>query len=230
MATTKRALINGLVDGDDLPAEDVNLISNTLEVTVTDMGRSATGHIRLSVNPNDADTVTVNVAGTPKIYEFDNNASVTGDNIAVTIGGSAAATATNLRAAINTNQGTVLASAVHGTNTSTVDVAVINQGDALTLTESTAGARVVVQDNAEEAAEAALFYYVLSHTATAEDVTRGRVRIDTRMTSILNYIWHLTGGAWGGTISESAGVLEFVNNGVRDYVAGNVITVQAFGR
>lgn len=61
---------------------------------------AATGTVALSANPSDADTVTINDGVTTKIFEFDNNASVGGGHVLVTIGADAAATAAALATAI----------------------------------------------------------------------------------------------------------------------------------
>lgn len=54
-----------------------------------------------ATNPTDGEFVTVNDGVDSLSFEFDNNAAVTAGRISVTIGGSAAASATNLAAAIN---------------------------------------------------------------------------------------------------------------------------------
>lgn len=59
-----------------------------------------TGRVDFSTaNANDGETVTLGST----VFEYDNNASVSGTNVAVTIGGSATATANNLIAAITAN-------------------------------------------------------------------------------------------------------------------------------
>ena len=68
-------------------------------------GGKAQGAIRLALNPADTETVTIGTpaSGDEKVFEFDNNATVTPGNVTVTIGGSAALTAVALRDAINAN-------------------------------------------------------------------------------------------------------------------------------
>lgn len=64
-------------------------------------GAKAQGAIHLANNTIlDGETITIG----NKVYEFDNNASVTAGRVAVTIGGTVADTATNLIAAINANK------------------------------------------------------------------------------------------------------------------------------
>jgi hypothetical protein len=206
---------------------------------VSSNGRPATGHIRIAVNPTDADKVTVtNGAANPVTYEFDNNAAVTAGNILVTIGASAAATATNLATAINAQQGKggyAIVAAAHPTDTTVVDL-VNTSGAALNLTETTAGARVVVQDNAEETQMVPTKLYSVRRVIVAEDVTRLRIRINTGMTAILNYIYRLQTAAannaeigYNGVVTVTGGVIEFDFSGATDPAAGNVLTVIAVG-
>ncbi len=60
---------------------------------------SAFDQFRFTANPADTNTVTIN----GRVYEFDNNAAITGGNISVTIGGTLAATLANLETAIEAN-------------------------------------------------------------------------------------------------------------------------------
>lgn len=215
----------------NLPASRVNWGEGLL-----DQGRPATGHVRIAVNANDADTLTITAGGLAVVYEFESAGGVTAGRVPVTIGGSAGATATNLRAAILANQGHLLNSAVHGTDTTVVDLALITPGGALTLAESTAGARVVVQDNAEELARAQRRPYGHRRTITAEDVTRGRLRVDTGLASLsywrMNILTSATNSvriAATGAQSASGGVLEMDNAGGTAWSAGNVLDVLAWG-
>lgn len=67
--------------------------------------------ITLTGNPADTNTITISDGAVSKTYEFDNNATITGGNILVTIGASATASVLNLIAAIElqyTNQVQVL--------------------------------------------------------------------------------------------------------------------------
>ncbi len=59
-----------------------------------------TGTIEFSGQPSDGDTVTMVSRGVTRIFEFDNNAAVTGSNVSVTVGADAAATNLNLFTAI----------------------------------------------------------------------------------------------------------------------------------
>ncbi len=71
-------------------------------------GINATGAIRLANNTLvDGETITIG----DRVYEWDNNASVTSGNILVTIGGTVAASITNLIAAINANKPSVAVTA-----------------------------------------------------------------------------------------------------------------------
>lgn len=70
-------------------------------VTVQDRATYATGSVIFSANPVDGDRITIGDGVISKTFEFDSNAGVTGGNISVTIGATAAITATNLVTAIN---------------------------------------------------------------------------------------------------------------------------------
>lgn len=68
-------------------------------------GTKSQAAVRLTANPADGNTITITpVSGTTRIYEFESGGGVTPGNIAVTIGGTAAITITNLIAAINANK------------------------------------------------------------------------------------------------------------------------------
>jgi hypothetical protein len=205
-------------------------------------GRLATGHIRLSGNPADTDTVTITVTlpGASTIVqtlEFDGDSAITSGNVSVTIGGSAAATATNLATAITANfDSQELTGVVHGTDTTVVDVAVQQQDWALTLAEVDSGGNIVLQDNAEELASELQHLWQHSRTITAEDVTRGRVRVDTGLTTIRFSLFRVrtasndnTEIAYNGTISTSGGVIEFDDNGGTDMAAANILDLLVLG-
>lgn len=207
-----------------------------LSIAVFDPGRCATGHIRLAALPNDADTCTVTVAGVATVYEFESGGGVGGGNIAVTIGGTAAITATNLKNAILLNQAGLIGAAVHGTDTTIVDVRVFAAGATLALAESTAGARIVVQDNADELTPAILMPYLASRAVTDEEVTRGRVRFDTGFASVRSWqaivresAASLFSVSWNGAATVSGGIIELDNSGSEDWEAANVIDLLAYG-
>lgn len=191
-------------------------------------GRPATGHVRLRAAGSDGDTITITVGAAATVYELESGGGVAGGNIAVTIGGTAAQTATNLRAAIQASQGSVLASAVHATNTSTVDLRVTT-GAALALAESTGGVRIVVQDNGEEQAAAARRAHHIIRTLTAEDATRGRVRVDTGLASIDWWVGKTDRIGWDGVGAESAGVVELTTGASFPLQAGDQVEIIALG-
>lgn len=94
------------------------------------------GEAHIDVTSNafaDGDTFTITIDGTTETFEFDNNAAVGGGNNAVTIGASAAATAQNLRTAIETAFGAA------NVNVSAVGqrVQVLSE-DSITVTEALA--------------------------------------------------------------------------------------------
>ncbi len=58
-------------------------------------------------NPADGETFTMDVGGTPYVFEFDNDSSVTSGNIAVSIGSTLNSTISNLNTVLNTQADTV---------------------------------------------------------------------------------------------------------------------------
>ena len=193
-------------------------------------GRFATGHIRLTGVGTDTHTVTITVNSVTKVYELDSGGGVTGTNVAVTIGASASATATNLTTAITTNQGTLLTATADG---SSVDLIVQKRDVALTLSNS--GGSFVVQDNGEERDdELPRRFFTIKRTITAEDVTRGKIVINTGMSGIIDYMWKITDTtnvtvAWNGVITVSAGTISFDNSSTTDWAATNILYVWILG-
>jgi hypothetical protein len=199
---------------------------------VADAGSPDSGAILLRSAPTPGATVTVTVGGVATVYEF-TDVSPSGSHVAVSPGASAVAAAANLQDAIDTEQGGVLASAVHATDTAYIDLRTARPGVVLALSESTSGVEIAVQDNGSQEAQAARRAFRGQHTVTAFEVTRGRVVVATGLTAIdrLNYLvdgspWN----RWDGSTSVTGGTVEFVNDGSRDLAAGDVITVDALGR
>lgn len=193
-------------------------------------GRFATGHIRLTAAGTDTHTVTITVNSVTKVYELDSGGGVSGTNVAVTIGGSASATASNLATAIATNQGTLITAVTDG---ATVDLIARKRSIDLALTNS--GGSFVVQDNGEERDdELPRRIFTIRRVVTAEDVTRGKIAIDTGMSSILDYMWKLTNSsnvtvAWDGVITVSSGKITFDNSGATDWANANIFYVWVIG-
>jgi flagellar hook protein FlgE len=88
-----------------------------------------TGQLTYSGQPADGDTILIN--GTT--YEFDSNAAVSGTNTAITIGGTLAATLTNLDTAVADPRLTVTATTVNFTQTVT-GTAISVDANGLTVT------------------------------------------------------------------------------------------------
>lgn len=209
-------------------------------------GRIATSHIRVGTNANDADTVTIAAGAATKdgtffpgrtaVYEMDNNAASAAGNTRVTIGGTAALTATALAAAINATQGRYVRAATHATDTTVVDVAHLVQGGTLVVTTASGG-RMLVQDNAGTLAKGEQAIYWRRRVITAEDVARTRVRVDTGFTSIDTFTARLmvsatdmTAVPYNGTITATGGVLEFTLGSAGGIlVAGHILEVLIFG-
>jgi len=201
--------------------------------TILDAGRPATGFLGILSNPADGRTLQIDV--TPPggvlssvVYEFDDGGGVGAGNVQVLIGGTAALTATALRAAIVANQGTVLNSAVHPTDTAYIDIATVEPGATMTLTSSHP-AEVAAQDNADELVPAVLYEYTVQHTVTAAEVAWGRVVIITGLSDIRRWHADIDPGMFDGSTSDANGQVEFVNDGVNDLVAGDVIVLDVKG-
>lgn len=207
-------------------------------------GRVASSHARLNANANDTDTVTVTVGGvstggvalpgSTRVYEFDTGGAITAGRVLVTIGGTAALSATALAAAIRANQGTVVSAVAHAVNTTVVDVAHRVQGGTLSLATASGG-RIVVQNNAGQLAAAAQALYSRRRVVTAEDVTRTRIIVNTGLSALDSYTVRLvtsatdnTPVAWNGTITATGGVLE-LSLGATPFAAGHVVEVMAIG-
>jgi hypothetical protein len=214
--------------------------------TAQSHGRLATGHVRVGTNAQDGDTVTVTVGPvtiegmsyppSSVVYEFDNNAAVTAGRILVTIGGTAALSATALAAAIAANQGAALTAAAHATNTTVVDIASRAPGAAFTLATASGG-RLIVQDNADELLQQALVLWGIRRTVTAEDVARTRIVLNTGLVTVISYSIRLalsaadsTPVAYNGTITATGGVIELTlgtAGGV--FAAGNILDATVYG-
>lgn len=197
-------------------------------------GAPAYGHVRMTANANDGDTVTVTVSGVAVIYEFDNDASITAGNISVTIGGSAATSAANLATAITANQPLAVSATQHATDTTVVDILALESGASFSLATN-AAARITVQDNGGEMAEDLLYLWARSYTVTAEDVSRGRVRFETGFDDITYTLFRIrtstsdnTEIGWTGTASTSGGAVEFPIAG-GEPAAGRRINLWALG-
>src|SRR5262245_63538365 len=210
-------------------------------------GTSATGHIRLSANPNDGDTVVITLTSPRTIisetFEFNSAGGVTAGNRSVAIAGTSAESATNLAAAINTYMNRALVKATaHSVDTNVVDLkGTLNEdnGNEVTYTITTnAPARIVVQSGGDSqiGRNARMSYY--TRVITAEDVTRGRVVVGTEFTDIKWFTVHVftsasvrTRVAYSGTITQvgSPIALDFDDDGAVDMSAGNVLTLLIIG-
>lgn len=200
--------------------------------TLQHPGRIATGHIRVATNANDTDTVTVNGV----VYEFDTGGAITAGRVLVTIGGTAALSATALATAISQRQGNSLKAAAHATDTTVVDIASRVVGAPFALATSSGG-RLIVQDNGEELARNQYLRVRIDRVVTAEDVTRTRVRVDTGLTSLVgrpNYRIITSTAlntelAWNGTTTVTGGVIEFTVGTAAALAAGNLIILDVEG-
>jgi hypothetical protein len=109
-----------------------------------DESTPASGEIVLVGTPLDGDTVTIGDGTDSKVFEFDDNASITGD-VAVEIGPTDEDTRDNLEAAIEANLN-ITATANLGATDPTVDLEHDTAGSVgnVTMTESTSEARITV--------------------------------------------------------------------------------------
>lgn len=209
-------------------------------------GRVATAHARFTANANDTDTVTVTagtvtvggltVPGSTRVYEFESTGGVTAGRVLVTIGGTAALTATALATAIRATQGVSVTAVAHAVNTSVVDVAHRAQGGTLTLATASGG-RIVVQNNGGQLAPTAQALYSVRRTITAEDVARTRVRVNTGLAALDSFTYRVvvsaadnTPLAYNGAATATGGVLEFTLGSAGGILAtGNILELTAYG-
>ncbi len=99
-------------------------------------GGKAVGSVRIGDFANLLDGETITIGG--KVFEWDNNASVGAGNVAVTIGASNAACATNLRDAINANPpATPVTASIDPVDTATVRIIANSRGSAGNLALAT---------------------------------------------------------------------------------------------
>lgn len=195
--------------------------------------RHGTGHVRIGVNVQAADTVTITSPAYPAGRVYTWNGAAPQDPA---VGGNAAASAANLTAAVNgaSGNGDVVAATRESGNIgsatlNTVDL-ICTAAGAFAVAESTAGARSVAQDNGDEFS-GEVMRKMIRHVVTAEDVARGQISLDYGMASIVHYWIDVHTAAndqtrivWNGATNVvTAGVLRVDNSGLTDWAAGNVI-------
>lgn len=114
------------------------------EGAIYDESTPATGAVVLVGTPLDGDTVTIGDGTDTKVFEFDDNASITGD-VAVEIGPTDEDTRDNLEAAIEANLD-ITATSNLGATDPTVDLEHNTAGSVgnVAMTESTSGVRITV--------------------------------------------------------------------------------------
>lgn len=199
---------------------------------VRNKGNKAQGSIHLANNTIvDGDYLTIG----SKVYEFDDDAAVTSGRVLVTIGGSAAATAANLIAAINANKPSrPVTAAIDPTNVSGQKVNLIadrvGAAGNIALTENVANAGLTVSgatllggENASEQ-DVARGQYVV----TAADILADGIVIETGLTSPRFPITELrtTAGlikAATYLLTISGSKLIFTFAGATDPIAGDVL-------
>jgi hypothetical protein len=142
-----RGVLSGLLENVDDAAPVVLTIAESDDNDQTDKygGEIATGTITFDggANPSDTEQIAIDDGVTSLVFEFDNNAAITGD-VTVTIGGSAAATLAALKTAI---EGTALDVTVEDTTGSgdpQLTLTVNTPSDASNNTITTTGANITV--------------------------------------------------------------------------------------
>lgn len=148
------------------------------------LGMVAIGAVRIGDHANLLDGETISIGD--KTYEWDDNASVTTGNVAVTIGADAPADIVNLRNAINANKPSVPVTAtVDPIDTATLRIAADAQGAAgnLALAETMSDADNVVSGPAMTDGENAGTQTVSrgKYTVTAIDVSAGSIILPTAL-------------------------------------------------
>lgn len=187
----------------------------------------ATGHVGA---PVDGEFFIVGVNGEAVIFELDNNGSVGAGRVLVPIGGSAAAAAVNLAAAITLAFGTYLTVLVDGAYFD-----VFATGPDVSMAASAAGgaSALILVLAAQHAIPSAVV--MIEREAQSLDVTRGKIVLHHRL-DFLQYVnVNLIVGAtealiaWTGTVTSLSGRIELVNGGATPYVAGNVFKLICYG-
>ena len=210
-------------------------------------GRVATGHIRLVTQPTDADTITVTAAaatvqgrvvlGSSAVFEFDSNSAVTPGTVAVPIGATAALTAQTLLLAVRGGLGGVVRASVHPLDITTLDVAHTVPGGTLTLSTSAPATRIALQANDEQQDDSPMIVWMCTRVVSAEDLARGRVRVDTGLVQIRNVLVAIHAGQqdttdkpWNGTLTVTGGILEGTMGSAAGALnAGNVLNFLLLG-
>lgn len=199
-------------------------------------GIKSNGAIHLANNVLvDGETVTIG----DRVYEWDDNASVTAPNILVTIGGSAAASAANLIAAINANKPTVpITATVDPVSTVTIRLAGDAQGAAgnLALAETVVDAGLTLSGALMTDGENAGSQTVHrgEYIITAIDVLAANAVIPTGLTTPRHVEADLrdTNGVFReditGQLTVVSGEIHHGFEGVTDLVAGDRIIWQAW--
>jgi hypothetical protein len=215
--------------------------------TVQCAGRPGTGHLRLTATPLAGDTVTVIAVlaevdaqvmrGDGATFVFTSTPlAVAPPQVGVLLGPDAATSAGNLAQVMTGRLSAVLTAARHAQDTTVVDIAHLTPGGQLVL-QATAPTRLVIQNNGEQLPKDHYHLYILRRTVTAEDVARGRIRINTGLSQLLNAFASLYTDAqdqlpnpYNGVYTFTGGVLEFgQGSGNGQFVLGNVIELTAFG-
>jgi hypothetical protein len=204
---------------------------------VTFRGQKGQGAVRIGNHGALSDGMTITIGG--KVYEWDNNASVVAGHVAVTIGGNAAADATNLKNAINGDPPSPhsIEAAIDDVDTAVVNLTADAYGEAgnLALATTMSGANIIsaaAMTGGEQAGNQVVARG--AYVVTALDVAAGRVQIETNLTGPrfpqievldggvpkkLTGVWTVDGSVLRYTFDGTSGCVDPANADVIDWLA-----------
>lgn len=214
----------------------VNSVPDAVQLAQFFAGTPARDGYRAITFDTLVDENTVTIGG--EVFEFDDDATVTGDNIAIDIATGSPSHATiagRLKTAINAN--TVLtalgivATEVFTISATNAILIVEAQGATLigAVTITGTATRVTVATAVNLSASVAYRSSIVKATAAADTLL-----INTGLTTIVHYVIGVVTSAgavknYDGTVVASAGFMYLNASGSTDLASGDVVTVTAFG-
>lgn len=181
----------------------------------------------------DGQAVRVTIDGITTDFEVDNGGGVTAGRIAIAGVGNAATIATNLAAEINSRYAARAVALADGA-AGYVDVWSADPTHTLIVTGLTGGFTATPVVTPQEAEPTVCL--LARRTATATDVTRGKIVLGVRMSAFGPVDVDLTDGTtreskpWTGTVTTStAGRITLTNAGGSPYASGDVFTLFIVG-
>ena len=196
--------------------------------------QAAQGIIEI-VAPVDPSVVVVIVDGVQGLFELDNNGSVESGRILVPIGGSPAACAINLAAAINKHWGDRVRARAEN---NIVDVVAIHPGISLDAYMVGGGVNIGMTQNEQRMLPTG--FVMVRHQVNSIDVARGKVVVYVRLDYIEQVMveflapsaapqtggWHLD---WTGYVATAPGKIELINTGGAPFTEAHWCQVLAIG-